>query len=163
MDIQQKSLTFHLVHNSTSELAGSIWIGRLLLLEYALPVYSYNTLVYEWPCRDHYPSRPYRLDTIRKEYLIRGFYTPFGEIIELQAFAKSIVKREGIPGNLSWGPDGQSFTIGHDKTFKLCELCATHCKTIGLVQEWVDEMMLGLEPDVDTDDIQDDLTCRKAG
>ncbi|RBA11840.1 hypothetical protein FPRO05_14192 [Fusarium proliferatum] len=163
MGIQQQSLTFHSAHNSTSGLAGLIWIGRLLFLEYALPVYSYSTLVYEWPCRDYYPSQPDRLDAIRKKYLIRGCYTPFGEIIELKAFAKSIVKREGIPGNLSWDPDGQSFTIGHDKKFKLSEFCATHCKTIKLVQERVDEMMLGLEPDVDTDDIQDDLTCRKAG
>lgn len=140
-----------------------IWISRLLFLEYALPVYSYSTLVYKWPCRDHYPSQPDRLDAIRKKYLIRGCYTPFGEIIELKAFAKSIVKREGIPRNLSWDPDGQSFTIGYNKKFKLSEFCGTHCKTIKLVQERVDEMMSGFEPDVDTDDIQDDLTCRKAG
>ncbi|CZS75075.1 unnamed protein product [Fusarium graminearum] len=163
MGIQQRSLTFNSAYNSTSELAGLMWIGRLLFLEYALPVYSYATLAYEWPCRDHYPSQPDRLDAIRKKYLIRGCYTPFGEIIELKAFAKSIVKREGIPGNLSWDPDGQSFTIGHDTTFKLSEFCATHCKAIKLVRERVDEMMLGLEMDIDIDEIQDDLTCRKAG
>ncbi|RFN46054.1 hypothetical protein FIE12Z_9705 [Fusarium flagelliforme] len=49
MGIRQQSLAFHPAHNSTSELAGLIWIGRLLFLEYALPVYSYSTLVYEWP------------------------------------------------------------------------------------------------------------------
>jgi hypothetical protein len=31
------------------------------------------------------------------------------------------------------------------------------------VGERVDEMMLGLEVDINTDEIQDDLTCRKAG
>ncbi|KAM5528478.1 hypothetical protein FOXYSP1_18959 [Fusarium oxysporum f. sp. phaseoli] len=123
----------------------------------------YATLVYEWPCREYYPSQPDRLDAIRKKYLIRGCYTPFGEIIELKAFAKSIVKREGIPGNLSWDPDGQSFTIGHDKKFKLSEFCATHSEAIKLVQERVDEMMLGLEVDINIDEIEDDLTCRKAG
>ncbi|SPJ88776.1 uncharacterized protein FTOL_12670 [Fusarium torulosum] len=163
MGIRQQSLAFHSAHNSTSELAGLIWIGRLLFLEYALPVYSYSTLVYEWPRRDHYPSQPDRLDAIRKKYLIRGCYTPFGEIIELKAFAKSIVKREGIPGNLSWDPDGKSFIIGHDIKFKLSEFCATHCKAIKLVGERIDEMMLGLEMDIKTDEIQDDLTCRKAG
>ncbi|KAJ0133676.1 Uncharacterized protein HZ326_23264 [Fusarium oxysporum f. sp. albedinis] len=163
MGIQRRTLAFNPAHNSTSELAGLIWIGRLLFLEYALPVYSYATLVYECPCRDCYPSQPDRLDVIRKKYLIRGCYTPFGEIIELKAFAKSIVKREGIPGNLSWDPDGQSFTIGHDKKFKLSEFCATHSKAIKLVQERVDEMMLGLEVDINIDEIEDDLTCRKAG
>jgi hypothetical protein len=163
MGMRQQSLAFHPAHNSTSELAGLIWIGRLLFLEYALPVYSYSTLVYEWPRRDHYPSQPDRLNAIRKKYLIRGCYTPFGEIIELKAFAKSIVKREGIPGNLSWDPDGKSFIIGHDIKFKLSEFCATHCKAINLVGERVDKMMLGLEVDINTEEIQDDLTCRKAG
>ncbi|KAK2684445.1 hypothetical protein QWA68_016996 [Fusarium oxysporum] len=161
--IRQQSLAFRSAHNSTSELAGLIWIGRLLFLEYALPVYRYSTLIYEWPRRDHYPSQPDRLDAIRKKYLIQGCYTPFGEIIELKAFAKSIVKREGIPGNLSWDPDGKSFIIGHDIKFKLSEFCATHCKAIKLVGERIDEMMLGLEVDIKTDEIQDDLTCRKAG
>ncbi|KAI3567779.1 hypothetical protein IWW34DRAFT_859673 [Fusarium oxysporum f. sp. albedinis] len=163
MGIQRRTLAFNPAHNSTPELAGLIWVGRLLFLEYALPVYSYATLAYEWPCRDHYPSQPDRLDAIRKKYLIRGCYTPFGEIIELKAFAKSIVKREGIPGNLSWDPDGQSFTIGHDKKFKLSEFCATHLKAIELVQARVDEMMLGLKVDINIDEIQDDLTCRTAG
>ncbi|KAI8411163.1 hypothetical protein FOFC_07757 [Fusarium oxysporum] len=79
MGIQQRSLTFDSAYNSTSELAGLMWIGRLLFLEYALPVYSYATLAYEWPCRDHYPSQPDRLDAIRKKYLIRGCYTHLGK------------------------------------------------------------------------------------
>ncbi|KAH6975566.1 telomere-associated recQ-like helicase [Ilyonectria destructans] len=153
MGIQRRSLAYNSAHNSTSGLAALIWVGRLLFLEYALPVYSYATLVYKWPSRDQYPSQPDRLSSIRKKYLIRGCYTPFGEIIELKAFAKSIVKREGIPGNLSWAPDGRSFTIGHDRKFKLSEFCETHYNTTMLVQERVNEMI----------DIQDDLTCRKAG
>jgi hypothetical protein len=58
-----------------TELAGLIWVGRLLFLGYALPAYSYTILAYEWPCRDYYPSQPDRLDAIRKKYLIRGCYT----------------------------------------------------------------------------------------
>lgn len=163
MGIQRCSLAYNSAYNSTSGLVALIWVGRLLFLEYALPVYSYTTLAYKWPSRDRYLSQPDRLDAIRKKYLIRGCYTPFGEIIELKAFAKSIVKREGMPGNLSWDPDGQSFTIGHDRKFKLSEFCETHRKAIKLVQERVDEMMLGLEVNINMDEIQDDLTCRKAG
>ncbi|EWZ28041.1 uncharacterized protein FOBCDRAFT_277492 [Fusarium oxysporum Fo47] len=36
--IQRRSLAFNSVHNSTSELAALIWVGRLLFLEYVLPV-----------------------------------------------------------------------------------------------------------------------------
>lgn len=163
MGIQQHSLAYSPAHSSTSGLAALVWVGRLLFLEYALPVYSYTTLAYIWPSRDRYLSQPDRLNVIRKKYLIRGCYTPFGEIVELKAFAKSIVKREGTPGNLSWDPDGQSLTIGRNRKFRLSEFCETHRKVIKLVQERVNEMMLGLEVDINADEIQDDLTCRKAG
>ncbi|KAH7244000.1 hypothetical protein B0J15DRAFT_369786, partial [Fusarium solani] len=100
MGIQWCSLVYNSAHNSTSGLAALIWVGRLLFLEYALPVYSYTTPAYIWLSRDRYLSQPDRLGVIRKKYLIRGCYTPFGEIVEPKAFAKSIVKGEGIPGNL---------------------------------------------------------------
>jgi hypothetical protein len=84
-------------------------------------------------------------------------------LIELKAFAKSIVKREGVPGNLTWAPDGRSFTIGDDKKVLLSEFCETHHKAVAIVQEQVDEMLLGWQPDIDVSAIRDDLTCRKAG
>ncbi|EXM12282.1 hypothetical protein FOTG_19217 [Fusarium oxysporum f. sp. vasinfectum 25433] len=105
-----------------------MWIGRLLFLEYAVPVSGYNTLDLAWPCRTAYSSQPDRISSIRSKYLLRGCYTPFGELIELKAFAKSIVKQEGIPGNLTWAPDGRSFTIGDDKKVLLSEFCETHHK-----------------------------------
>ena len=163
MGIQRESLAYHSANNSTPGLAALIWVGRVLFLEYALPVYRYGTLAYHWPSRDQYPSQPDRLDAIRKRYLIRGCYTPFGEIIELKAFAKSIIRQEGIPGNLSWAPDGLSFKIGHDKEVRLSDFCGTYHRVITLVHEQVKEMMLGIELKIDINDIRDDLTCRIAG
>ena len=110
-----------------------------------------------------YPSQPDRLDSIRRKYLLLGCYTPFGEMIELKAFAKSIVKREGIPGNLSWAPDGRSFTIGDNKEVHLSEFCGTHHKVMTQVHEQVGEMMLGWEPNIDMSTIRDDLASRTAG
>ncbi|EXL65654.1 hypothetical protein FOPG_18126 [Fusarium oxysporum f. sp. conglutinans race 2 54008] len=163
LGIQGPSLTFHPAHGSTPKLAALMWIGRLLFLEYAVPVYAYNTLDLAWPCRTAYPSQPDRISSIRCKYLLRGCYIPFGELIELKAFAKSIVKREGVPGNLTWAPDGRSFTIGDDKKVLLSEFCETHHKAVATVQEQVDEMLLGWQPDIDVSTIRDDLTCRKAG
>ncbi|PNP60709.1 hypothetical protein FNYG_14562 [Fusarium nygamai] len=163
LGIQGPSLTFHPAHASTSRLAALVWIDRLLFLEYAVPVYAYNTLYLAWPCRTAYPSQPDRISSIRGKYLLRGCYTPFGELIELKAFAKSIVKREGVPGNLTWAPDGRSFTIGDEKKVLLSEFCETHHKAVITVQEQVDEMLLGWKPDIDVSAIRDDLTCRKAG
>ncbi|EXM13432.1 hypothetical protein FOTG_18113 [Fusarium oxysporum f. sp. vasinfectum 25433] len=163
LGIHGSSFAFHSAHASSSRLAALMWIGRLLFLEYAVPVYAYNTLDLAWPCRTAYPSQPDRISFIRCKYLLRGCYTPFGELIELKAFAKSIVKREGVPGNLAWAPDGRSFTIGDDKTVRLSEFCEIHHKAVKAVQEQVGEMLLGWEPDIDVSAIRDDLTCRKAG
>ncbi|KAH7187148.1 hypothetical protein DER44DRAFT_753975 [Fusarium oxysporum] len=98
LGIQGPSLSFHPAYSSSPKLAALMWIGRLLFLEYAVPVYAYNTLDFVWPSRTAYPSQPDRISSIRCKYLLRGCYTPFGELIELKAFAKSIVKREGVPG-----------------------------------------------------------------
>ncbi|KAL9563907.1 hypothetical protein ACKAV7_011942 [Fusarium commune] len=39
---QGSSLAFHPTHSSSPRLAALMWVGRLLLLEYAVPVYAYN-------------------------------------------------------------------------------------------------------------------------
>ncbi|KAI8395901.1 hypothetical protein FOFC_21431 [Fusarium oxysporum] len=114
LGIQGPSLAFHSAHGSSPRLAAPMWIGRLLFLEYAVPVYAYDSLDFAWPCRTAYPSQPDRISSIRCKYLLRGCYTPFGDLIELKAFARSIVKRDGLLGNLT-APDGRSFTIDDDK------------------------------------------------
>jgi hypothetical protein len=95
-----------------------------------------------------------------QEILDSRLLYPIWEIIELKVVAKLIIKREGAPGSLSWDPDGQSFTIGHDRKLKLFVFCETHCKATKLVQERLDEMMLRLEEEVNIDEIQDDLYSR---
>ncbi|KAJ9413224.1 hypothetical protein FOXG_15161 [Fusarium oxysporum f. sp. lycopersici 4287] len=163
MGIQRQSMSYYPAHNSTGGLAALMWVGRALFLEYALPLYSYTTLAYHWPSRDQYHSQPERLEAIRQRYLVRGCYTPFGELIELKAFSKPIVRQEGMPGNLSWAPDGRSFVVGNDKEVKLSDFCKTYHKAIALVEEQVEEMMLGLKPNFNLDIVGDDLNCRKAG
>ncbi|KAF4414667.1 hypothetical protein FACUT_14076 [Fusarium acutatum] len=101
LGIHGPSLAFHLAYGSSSRLAALMWIGRLLFLEYAVPIYAYNSLDFAWPCRKAYLSQTDRISFIRCKYLLRGCYTPFGELIELKGFAKSIVKRERVLGNLT--------------------------------------------------------------
>jgi hypothetical protein len=95
--------------------------------------------------------------------MLRGCHSPLGEILELKAFAKSIIKQEGSTGNLTWAQDGRSFTIGNDKVVELSDFCVAHHAAITRVQERVDEMMLGWKPAVDLSAIRDDLTCRLPG
>jgi hypothetical protein len=102
LGIHRHSLAYRSAYNSTSGFAYLMWIGRLLFLEYALPLYTYTTLPIPWPARNVYPSQRERLEAIRTKYLLRGSQGPFREIIELKAYAKSIVRQEGGPSNLSY-------------------------------------------------------------
>ena len=58
-----------------------------------------------------YADQTERLEQIRVKYLLRGGFHPMGEMIELRAYGKSIVKKEGARANLAWAADGQSFSI----------------------------------------------------
>ncbi|EFY93657.1 hypothetical protein MAC_00148 [Metarhizium acridum CQMa 102] len=106
--VYRSSLAFRDAYNSTPMLAALIWVGRLFFLEYSLPLYSYDTLVYAWPARDAYLSQPTPLEKITAKYMLQGCHSPLGEPIKLKAMGRSIVKREGVPGNLTWAPDGHS-------------------------------------------------------
>lgn len=163
LGVHRSSLAYRDAYNFTPDLAALIWIGRLLFLEYSLPQYSYDTLVYPWPERHTYPSQPERLEAIRKKYMLRGCYSPLSELIELKAFGKSIVRREGPRGTLTWASDGHSFTLHNDKVVRLSEFCTTYQASIKSVQKLVTEMMLGWEPTVHLSVIQDDLTCQLPG
>jgi hypothetical protein len=101
LGIHRHSLAYKSADNSTSCFSRLIWLGRLFFLEYALPLYPYATLAYPWPARNAYPDQAGRLEETHTKYLLRGSLGPVAEILELKAFAKAIVKREGVPSNLS--------------------------------------------------------------
>ncbi|KAH8749833.1 hypothetical protein BGZ57DRAFT_775779 [Hyaloscypha finlandica] len=160
LGVHRHSLAYKTAYNSTSELSYLIWIGRLLFLEYALPLHAYTTLPYPWPARHSYPSQAERLEAIRTKYLLRGSLGPFGEILERRAYGHSIVKKEGHPGTLTWAADGQSFTLGNNQKVQLIDFCKVYSTAIANVIARTDEMMLSWKPAIDLATIRDDLTCR---
>jgi hypothetical protein len=101
LGVHRRSLAYRLAYNSTSEFVSLMWIGQLLFLEYALPLHTYATLPIRWPARSAYPSQADRLDALRTKYLLQGSQSPFGEIIELRAYANSLIRQEGAASNLS--------------------------------------------------------------
>lgn len=163
LGIHRSSLVYRDAYNFTPDLAALIWVGRLLFLEYSLPFYSYETLMCPWPARHTYPSQPNRLEAIRKKYMVRECYSPLRELIELKALGKSIVRREGPRGTLTWAPDGRSFTLGKNKTIRLSEFCTIFRASVQKFQDHVAEMMLGWAPTIDLSAIHDDLTCQLPG
>jgi hypothetical protein len=49
--------------------------------------------------------------------------------------------------------------VGNDKEVKLSDFCKTYHKAIALVEEQVEEMMVGLKPNFNINIIRDDLNC----
>jgi hypothetical protein len=157
--IHRQSLAYKSAYNYTPDLSKLIWIGRLFFLEYALPVRTYKTLVYPWPSRDNYPDQAGRLEEIRTKYLLRGAFSPMSEILELRAFGRSIVKKEGGRTNLTWAADGQSFTIRGSDRVTLQDFTYMHRVAVLKVEERIGLLMPGWEPIIDLASICDDFNC----
>jgi hypothetical protein len=54
--IHPYELAYRTAYDYTPFLSALIWVGRLMILEYCLPLYAYNCLVYPWPGQQHYPD-----------------------------------------------------------------------------------------------------------
>jgi hypothetical protein len=67
LDIHRTSLAYRTTYHCTPFLAGLIWIGRLLLLEYALPKEPYLAL--NRPAAASYKDQLQRLQHVRRKYL----------------------------------------------------------------------------------------------
>ncbi|OBT97665.1 hypothetical protein VE01_04423 [Pseudogymnoascus verrucosus] len=54
LGVHRRALAYKSAYSYTPMLSALIWVGRLLLLEYALPLRAYSTLQQPWPARDTY-------------------------------------------------------------------------------------------------------------
>lgn len=67
-------------------------MGRLLLLEYAIPKREYKTL--RWPSRQAYEDHGWRLEDVRRPHMIEGSYSPISNLVALLAYGKYVAKAE---------------------------------------------------------------------
>jgi len=82
-----------------SKISGLIWIYRLLMLEYALPVARYEDIC--WPDQDSYDNQTARLYFVRQKFLCRGGFYPIVYLIEALAYSHRIACKEGCRTNVS--------------------------------------------------------------
>jgi hypothetical protein len=106
LGIDVKNGRFQEPGNYTPMLAGLIWVGRLLLLEYALPKREYKSL--NWPSREVYNDYGLRLEHVRQGHLIEGCYSPTSDIISLMAYGKYVAKQQGKTGLITWDSDSRA-------------------------------------------------------
>jgi hypothetical protein len=107
LGIYPYKLAYRTAYDYTPNLSALLWIGRLVVLEYALPLRAYTTLDILWPAQATYADQGKRLCAdIRPKYLQRGIFSPIGYLIERLQHGRAIAKREGLRTNMSWSLDG---------------------------------------------------------
>jgi hypothetical protein len=94
------NLVYRSAYYYTTFLAGLVWIGRLLLLEYALPAQLYQVL--SWPKAAGYPDQLGRLQAIRQKYLCYSRQHAIGRLLEMLYIGCTTAKKEGARSNISW-------------------------------------------------------------
>lgn len=112
LGIHPTELCFRKPYDYTPFISALLWVGRLIILEYALPLAPYNHLKAPWPERTVYPDQAQRLrEHIRSKYLQRGSLAPAGYLIERLQHGRAIARREGPRTNISWSLDGLTLYI----------------------------------------------------
>jgi hypothetical protein len=112
LGIHPYELAYRTAYDYTPYLSALLWVGRLVVLEYALPLQAYTTLDVPFPARSSYIDQGRRLCVeIRPIYLQRGSFSPIGYLIERLQHGRAIAKREGPRTNISWSFDGQTLDL----------------------------------------------------
>ena len=144
----------------TPYIAPLIYIGRLLLLEYALPIQSYTYL--DLPARDDYESRVERMHEVRDPYLIHGEFYPIAELLERMKLGRVIAREVGAKPILEWSPD-RTVLRCMDEQVSMSDFkgWVKHC--IADAEEQLSELMFGFEPDIDLSKVADTMSVDKRG
>ncbi|KAH6689940.1 hypothetical protein BKA61DRAFT_742747 [Leptodontidium sp. MPI-SDFR-AT-0119] len=161
LGIHSTELAYRTAYAFTPLLSSLIWIGRLLLLEYALPLQPYSYLKLPWPARAQYPDQVSRLvGQIHPKYMRKGCFSPLGYMCERMHHARTIANREGPRTNISWSADLQVLSIA-DQEISMPGLRQAAHLAVARTEQRARELMLGLWPDVDLTKIKDSLVTHR--
>jgi hypothetical protein len=163
LGIHPYELAYRTAYDYTPYLSSLLWVGRLLILEYALPLRAYTTLDVPWPARAAYADQGKRLCAeIRPTYLQRGSISPMGYLIERLQHSRAIAKREGPRTNISWSLDGQTLDVAGSR-ISMHEFRHTiHC-LLARLERVTRDLMFDWWPSVDLGTIKEDLSRHRPG
>jgi hypothetical protein len=163
LGIHPTELCFRKPYDYTPFISALLWVGRLIILEYALPLAPYKYLKSPWPERTAYPDQAQRLrEHIRPKYLQRGSLAPAGYLIERLQHGRAIARREGPGTNISWSSDGLTLHIAETQIHMRQFRETIHTVIVGL-QARAQELLFGWWPDVQLDTVQDNLATHRPG
>jgi hypothetical protein len=162
LGIHPHELAFRSAYHYIPYLSALIWVGRLMLLEYSLPLRAYQYLTYPWPDRSHYPDQVQQLQQIRTKYLFRGSMAPIGYFVERLRYGRAITRHEGPPTNISWSLDGQILSIADGK-ISISEFRSVIHTTIIRVRQLIHNLLLDWQPQLELESYRDNLVNRQPG
>ena len=160
LGIHRSSLAYRTAYHCTPFAAALIWIGRQLLLEYALPKELYSAL--NWPAAASYRNQLQRLQYIQRKYLCRGSAYPMSRLLETLAYGRAIAKKEGPRTNISWSLDKQTLDL-NKQLISMYSFRSMVWLAIQDAQAALHQLMFNWEPAIDLNTIQDSLVNDRVG
>ena len=156
LGIHSYSLVYRTAYSFTSALSGLIWVCRLIMLEYALPLHEYDSIC--WPARRSYDDQLSRLHYVRRKYLCRGGFHPTAQLIESLAYGRRIARKEGCRTNISWSSDKEVLTL-YDQRVTMSAFQGMVWSSIQECQGMLSEAMFGwVPPRLDLHKVRDNMT-----
>lgn len=163
LGIHPQELLYRRAYDYTPYLSALIWVGRLIILEYALPLREYGHLTTPWPARMSYSDQVARLcEQIRPKYLLRGSISPIGYLIERLQHGRAIAKREGSPTNICWSLDYQTLSIADSHISMQQFRYMMHC-LVARTEQQTRVLMLGWSPESRLRDLKDNMSTHRPG
>ncbi|KAH2154681.1 hypothetical protein KXW37_001245, partial [Aspergillus fumigatus] len=162
--IQPKTKSFYDPYSYTSKLAALLWVSRVLLLEYALPVKPYE-FIPDISVRTEYPNYLDRALSVHSTFAGRDSWYPMAEILRLMSKGLSITRHQKRPPNVHWSDDGQ--VIHHEDEAKGIPMDSMRAWVQGMISRlasFLDEVLLwGYKSPIVLADLQDRLRENTAG
>jgi hypothetical protein len=171
LGIHLYSLAYRTAYQFTPILAGFVWVSRLLLLEYTLPLALYPTI--PWIAGSTRTNATAYFRRVHARFLCREGLTAISHLFRLLAFGRKIVQKEGPRANISWRPDGQALTLftprgqgwqgQWQQPIQLSSFRQMARVTIRDCHRLVDEIMFGLQPAIDLNILIDNIANSQVG
>jgi hypothetical protein len=162
LEIHPVEHAFRRAYDYTPLLSALIWIGRALLVEYALPLEPYQTLSQRWRAREEYPNMLRRLRyDVRPHYMERGCLAPMGYPIERRKHGRAIGRREGPRTNIEWSKDSYMLSLDN-QSITVAQFRQVIHGVIAQTRYQLDDLLFHWRPDIDLN-LRDDLGNRRPG
>jgi hypothetical protein len=164
LGIQASTLTLKEPYSYSTSLSALIWVSRVLLLEYALPLRRYRYLPDVRP-RHEVRNQYQQAQAIQARYVVRGSLYPLHAVLELLGRAQWHIRHTARPGNTLWSQDHQTlFYRGSPQGIHLDDLRRWIQALLQSVTRTLEhDLLLGILPSIDLTTLVDDLGERRAG